>query len=201
MKIDSEHVGQRVWLGKDNLPAELQFIQPLNASDPQRARVMVSPRIWVNTVDTVDQTINANVVTYFAWHSNIITPNSWMAPPANAGVLFEMIRAGISCRDTSAKLEVTIPLLLYYGQTYNCSLTTHPSPLPMLYPAVIGAFFEIRAQTPMPPYLPSDGAMPNGPTANMGITNTDAAAPHTYRRWIAYCLRYIYDIDWTKERV
>ena len=66
---------------------------------------------------------------------------------------------------------------------------------------ISGASFQLIADIPMTPYLPSDGAYPNGPAAVFNLLNSDSAATHTYSRVISYIYRYVYDIDTTKEKV
>lgn len=185
---------------KDPLPRELQFLQPLDASTDQARRVMVGPRQYLNVQDATDQTVAASGVVFVSYGANNIAAGSWSKPPANAGVIFEHLRANISGQDASGKLAITIPLVLGTGPIVNAPISAYALPLPFTFPAS-NVRYEIRALTPMPAYQPTDGDFSIGPTATFTIINTDGAAAHTYRRALVAIYRYFFDFDYTKERV
>jgi hypothetical protein len=116
-------------------------------------------------------------------------------------VVWEYASAYIVCRDNSAKLTINFPLTIALGPSVTANRADIPTVIPYTYPASTAIAFIWTSLMPAPPYLPSDGLLPNGPLAQVLLTNTDGAGPHTYRRNITYFYRYIYDIDWTKERV
>jgi len=198
---DKAYDRPRIWVSKDTLPRELQFLQPLNASSDQTARIMVGPRQTIVAGDAADQTLAASAASIQQFSANTIVTGSFSVPSQVIGIAWEQLRAYIVSRDTSAKLEITIPLILNYGPNSDVPLGAFPTPIPMLFPAIIGAQYEINALVPMRPYLPTDGAIGNGPVAIIGLTNTDGAASHVFRRAISMFYRYIYDVDYSKERV
>jgi hypothetical protein len=198
---DSAYTRQRIWTGKDSLPRELQFLQPLSANDPQTARIMVGPRQLVIAQDAANQTATASSAATVQFSANTILAGAWNTPSAAIGVLYETIRANIISEDTSGKLQITIPLTIGIAPNINVPLANYPTPIPMTFPAIANAAFEIRTLPPTMPYLPTDGPYPNGPAAIFGLVNTDGAASHTYKRTIVISFRYIFDVDYTKERV
>lgn len=191
----------RVWDSKDTLPRELQFLQPLNASTAQFTRIMVGPRQILTSQDAADQTLTTSQATLTSFGANDLVPNSWTKPPANAGVLWEAIRYGITARDASGKIQLTIPSWIAISTGINAVIAPGNSSLPFTMPPINTALYEIRALVPMPASLPVDPPLANGPSCSIGLVNTDGAASHVYRRFISYVYRYIFDIDTSKERV
>lgn len=198
---DNAYTRARVWDSKDTVPRELQFLQPLNASSDQATRIMVSTRKYGGSVDGSAQTLAISAAVVVQFNANTITTGSWTAPPQGAGVIFEACRAAIITGDASGKIQIAGPVIISSIPTVNARLNFNPTPLPFTFPAINGVSYQLIADMPMVPYLPSDGAYPNGPTAVFPIINTDAAATHTYTRSISYIYRYVYDIDTTKEKV
>lgn len=186
---------------KDNLPRELQFLQPLNAADPQYARIMVSPRKYVASQDGSPQTLAISAVIASVFNANTLAVGTWSLPPAGVGVLFEAIRANIICNDASGQIQVNAPLIIGLAGGINLVTVPPACPAPFVFPKLSGVSWQMQARQPMLCYLPSDGAFPNGPAAQIGLTNLDSTATHTYSRTLYYIYRYIYDIDWSKERV
>lgn len=186
---------------KDNLPRELQFIQPLNASSAQMTRIMVSPRRAVSVSDATPQSAALSSAAIISFSANDIAAGSWSTPQTGVGVIFENMRALIQAADASGKLQINLPVRLSINTWFQLPLSANPCPLPATLPAINTAAYAAIALEPMAPWLPSDPSFTNGPTAVFGLINTDATAAHTYYRIINYVYRYIYDIDYTKERI
>jgi hypothetical protein len=198
---DLESRRPRFWSGKDTLPRELQYLQPLNAADPQMTRIMVGPRVTININDSADQSLAASTVTQVNYSANTPVPAAWTTPPAGVGVVCETIRGSILATDNSAKLQVVGGLNLSCGPVATTELAPFPTPIPFSFPAMVNSQFRLQAHIPCMIYLPSDGLWPAGPGFSMVLSNTDAAAPHIYRRYLYATYRLVYDIDSTKERV
>lgn len=197
----SIYARRQIWDSKDTLPRELQFMQPLNASSDQVARIMVGPRAIITVSDPAAQTLAISAAQFTSFSANDIIAGTWTKPPGNAGVLYEAIRYGITTQDASGKIQLTVPSWIAISSGINAVIAPGNSPLPYTLPAINSCTYEIRALTPMPASLPVDPPLANGPSASIGLINTDGAATHTYKRFISYVYRYIYDIDTTKERV
>jgi hypothetical protein len=198
---EQSHSITRIWDGKDSLPRELQFIQPLSASDPQFARIMVSPRRTISVADAGNQSLAASATSLITFSANDLVAGSYSPPPAGVGLLFEHFRATIQATDTSAKLQITVPLRLALNTPLQLPLAPFVTPIPFTFPALATATYTLIAATPMPVWLPTDAPFANGPQAYFGLTNSDGAGAHTYQRYITYLYRLIYDIDSSKEKV
>jgi hypothetical protein len=198
---DLESRRPRIWLGKDSLPVELQYLQPLNANDPQTTRIMVSPRQTIVGNDTADQSLALSTTVQVNYSASTIVPTAWVAPPAGVGVVIESLRGSIVATDTSGSLRVVGGLNANIGPVATAELAPFMGPLPFSFWALLNATYRIQAHIPCQVYLPSDGAWTAGPGFSVVIANSDAALAHTYRRYLYCTFRYVYDIDYTKERV
>lgn len=170
----------------------------LSLLSPQHGKVLeVSLPQQVIVQDSANQTQNASTISQVSFAATNILAACFPTLLNNQAVLFESLRAGMTCTDNSGKLAILTAVMIHNDSIFTgIPAIFSGNTLPWTAPAFNGAALWLQALTPIPLLIPRP-AVGVCPSATFLVQNTDGASSHTFKRAWVMSYRIISNIDFS----